>query len=387
MTELSGLQIFKYLPAAKKAEHTNCKECGCLTCMAFALKLAKHNIDIEKCHYVPADLKNIYEQTSKEPQKTVEINGLKIGGENVLYRHEKTFINQCAISIIIDLAKPNWQETLKQVKSFEITRINEHLKIDLVIIKETQNKKIKDFQSIILDGKLNVISYDEFMKLPLKGIIDKSFTETAEELVKIREKAVIEKDENYSNPVYVYFEHTNDLNLLCAKASYYICKYANMLILEDFNPYLITSLMTLRQNIFTDPQKPLQVEPKIYEFNNPDENSLIFMTTNFALTFFAVANELESLPVPSYLVVTPAEGMSVLTAWSAEKFTAKTAARTLKKFDLANKVKNRKIIIPGLLAHMKDELQEEIKDFEIVVGTVEAFAIGDFVKNMKINQE
>lgn len=387
MTELSGLQIFKYLPAAKKAEHTNCKECGCPTCMAFALKLAKHNIDIEKCHYVPADLKNIYEQTSKEPQKTVEINGLKIGGENVLYRHEKTFINQCAISIIIDLAKPNWQETLKQVKSFEITRINEHLKIDLVIIKETQNKKIKDFQSIILDGKLNVISYDEFMKLPLKGIIDKSFTETAEELVKIREKAVIEKDENYSNPVYVYFEHTNDLNLLCAKASYYICKYANMLILEDFNPYLITSLMTLRQNIFTDPQKPLQVEPKIYEFNNPDENSLIFMTTNFALTFFAVANELESLPVPSYLVVTPAEGMSVLTAWSAEKFTAKTAARTLKKFDLANKVKNRKIIIPGLLAHMKDELQEEIKDFEIVVGTVEAFAIGDFVKNMKINQE
>lgn len=387
MTELSGLQIFKYLPAAKKAEHTNCKECGCPTCMAFALKLAKHNIDIEKCHYVPEDLKNIYEQTSKEPQKTVEINGLKIGGENVLYRHEKTFINQCAISIIIDLAKPNWQETLKQVKSFEITRINEHLKIDLVIIKETQNKKIKDFQSIILDGKLNIISYDEFMKLPLKGIIDKSFTETAEELVKIREKAVIEKDENYSNPVYVYFEHTNDLNLLCAKASYYICKYANMLILEDFNPYLITSLMTLRQNIFTDPQKPLQVEPKIYEFNNPDENSLIFMTTNFALTFFAVANELESLPVPSYLVVTPAEGMSVLTAWSAEKFTAKTAARTLKKFDLANKVKNRKIIIPGLLAHMKDELQEEIKDFEIVVGTVEAFAIGDFVKNMKINQE
>ena len=387
MTELSGLQIFKYLPAAKKAEHTNCKECGCPTCMAFALKLAKHNIDIEKCHYVPADLKNIYEQTSKEPQKTVEINGLKIGGENVLYRHEKTFINQCAISIIIDLAKPNWQETLKQVKSFEITRINEHLKIDLVIIKETQNKKIKNFESIILDGKLNVISYDEFMKLPLKGIIDKSFTETAEELVKIREKAVIEKDENYSNPVYVYFEHTNDLNLLCAKASYYICKYANMLILEDFNPYLITSLMTLRQNIFTDPQKPLQVEPKIYEFNNPDENSLIFMTTNFALTFFAVANELESLPVPSYLVVTPAEGMSVLTAWSAEKFTAKTAARTLKKFDLANKVKNRKIIIPGLLAHMKDELQDEIKDFEIVVGTVEAFAIGDFVKNMKINQE
>ena len=88
MTELSGLQIFKYLPAAKKAEHTNCKECGCPTCMAFALKLAKHNIDIEKCHYVPEDLKNIYEQTSKEPQKTVEITDLK-SAEKMYYTDTK----------------------------------------------------------------------------------------------------------------------------------------------------------------------------------------------------------------------------------------------------------------------------------------------------------
>ena len=149
---------------------------------------------------------------------------------------------------------------------------------------------------------------------------------------------------------------------------------------------MISSLMTLRQNIFTDPQKPLQVESKIYEFNNPDENSLIFMTTNFALTFFAVANELEGLNVPSYLIVTPADGMSVLTAWSAEKFTAKMVANTLKKWDFVNRVKNRKIIIPGLLAHMKEELEEEIKDFEIVVGTVEAYAIGDFVKEFQNRQ-
>lgn len=370
MTELSGLQIFKYLPAAKKTEHTNCKECGCPTCMAFALKLAKHNIDIEKCKYAPDDLKQICEQNSKEPQKTVEINGLKIGGENVLYRHEKTFINKTAIAVVIDLSKPDWKEKFEQVKNFEITRVNEHLKIDLII---TKNGSLPD-----------CIAYEDFKKLPLKEIVDEKFSKTAEELIETRKKAVLEKDENYSSPVYVYFEHTDDLNLLCAKASFYICKYANMLVFEDFNPYLITALMTLRQNIFTDPQKPLQVEPKIYEFNNPDENSLIFMTTNFALTFFAVASELESLPVPSYLIVTPAEGMSVLTAWSAEKFTAKTAAQTIQKFNLASKVKNRKIIIPGLLAHMKDELEEEIKDFEIVVGTVEAFAIGDFVKNMSL---
>ena len=373
MTELSGLQIFKYLPAAKKAEHTNCKMCGCPTCMAFALKLAKHNIDIEKCPYVPDELKKICEQNAKEPQKTVDINGLKIGGENVLYRHEKTFINKTAIAVVIDLSKPDWKEKFEQVKNFEITRVNEHLKIDLII---TRNGSLPD-----------CITYEDLKKLPLKEIVDEEFSKTADELIKTRKKAILEKDEKFSNPVYVYFKHTDDLNLLCAKASFYICKYANMLVFEDFDPYFITALMTLRQNIFTDPQKPLQVEPKIYEFNNPDENSLIFMTTNFALTFFAVASELESLPVPSYLVVTPADGMSVLTAWSAEKFTAQTAAKALKKFDLANKVKNRKIIIPGLLAHMKDELQEEIKDFEIVVGTVDAFAIGDFVKNLKIRHQ
>lgn len=373
MTELSGLQIFKYLPAAKKAEHTNCKMCGCPTCMAFALKLAKHNIDIEKCPYVPDELKKICEQNAKEPQKTVDINGLKIGGENVLYRHEKTFINKTAIAVVIDLSKPHWKEKYEQVKNFEITRVNEHLKIDLII---TKNGSLPD-----------CITYEDLKKLPLKEIVDEEFSKTAHELIETRKKAILEKDEKFSNPVYVYFKHTDDFNLLCAKASFYICKYANMLVFEDFDPYLITTLMTLRQNIFTDPQKPLQVEPKIYEFNNPDENSLIFMTTNFALTFFAVASELESLPVPSYLVVTPAEGMSVLTAWSAEKFTAQTAAKALKKFDLANKVKNRKIIIPGLLAHMKDELQEEIKDFEIVVGTVDAFAIGDFVKNLKIRHQ
>ena len=368
MTELSGLQIFKYLPAAKKEEHTNCKECGCPTCMAFALKLAKHNIDIEKCKYAPQTLKEICEQNAKQPQKAVEINGVKIGGENVLYRHEKTFINKTAIAVVIDLDKPDWKDKLERVKNFEITRVNEHLKIDLIITKN--------------GTRPDCITYEDLKKLPLKEIIDEKFSKTANELIEIRKKAVVEKDENYSNPVYVYFKHTDDLNLLCAKASYYICKYANMLVFEDFDENLITALMTLRQNIYTDPQKPLQVEPKIYEFNNPDENSLIFMTTNFALTFYAVANELESLPVPSYLIVTPAEGMSVLTAWSAEKFTAKMVAKTLKKFDFANKVKNRKIIIPGLLAHMKEELQEEVKDFEIVVGTVEAYAIGDFVKNM-----
>lgn len=377
--ELSGLQIFKYLPAAKKAENSNCKKCGCPTCMAFALKLAKQNAKIDNCPYAPDELKGIYETSCKQPQNTVEIEGLKIGGENVLYRHEKTFINKTALAVVLDKTENNWQDKLKRIENFEITRVSEILKIDLIIFK--------NFEEIPSVKNIRSISFEEFNQLPLKGIVDENFSKTSDELISIRKKAILEKDEKFAEPVYVYFRQNVDLNILCAKASYYLCKYANMLVFEDFDEALISTLMTLRQNIFTDPQKPLQVESKIYEFNNPDENSLIFMTTNFALTFYAVANELESLPVPSYLIVTPAEGMSVLTAWSAEKFTAVMVARTLKKFDFADKVKNRKIIIPGLLSHMKEELEEEIEnaglDFKIVIGTIEAFAISDFVKNYK----
>lgn len=374
--ELSGLQIFKYLPAAKKAEHSNCKECGCPTCMAFALKLAKKQIELSKCSYAPDELKEFFEINSKQPQKTVEINGLKIGGENVLYRHEKTFVNKTAIAVTVDLKENDWQEKLERLSSFEITRVNETMKIDVVILKNNTSN--------FVPSGINFINYEDFERLPFIFLED-DFSNTKEKLVEIRTKAILEKDETCSHPVCVRMKTTDELSQ-CARAAYYLCKYANILVFENFSESMISSLMALRQNIFTDPQKPLQVESKIYEFNNPDENSLIFMTTNFALTFFAVANELEGLNVPSYLIVTPADGMSVLTAWSAEKFTAKMVANTLKKWDFVNRVKNRKIIIPGLLAHMKEELEEEIKDFEIVVGTVEAYAIGDFVKEFQNRQ-
>ena len=371
---LSGLQIFKYLPAAKKAEHTNCKLCGCPTCMAYALKLTKNQSEISDCPYMPQELKDMLEYSNKQPQKTVVINELKIGGENVLFRHEKTFINKTALAVLIDTDKSDWHEVLKQVENFEIKRVNEVMKVDLVVFKGKE----------IPETSLNHINYEELKNLGLTEIIDGDFKEISEKLINIRKSAIETRSEEFSNPVYVYFKGKNGIEEVCTKAAFYLCKYANMLLFDKFNEALFSTLITLRQNIYTDPQKPLQVEAKIYEFNNPDEHSLIFMTTNFALTFFAVANELESLPVPSYLIVTPADGMSVLTAWSAEKFTAQMVAKTLKKWNFSTRVKNRKIIIPGLLAHMKDELEEALEDFEIVIGTIDAYAISDFVKNLNI---
>lgn len=373
--EMTGLQIFKFLPAAKKEEHSNCKECGCPTCMAFALKLAKKNIDIEKCPYIKDELKEKYAHSVKHAQETVEFCGLKIGGENVLYRHEKTFINRTIFAVLVDCANRDYLEKINRINAFEIKGVNENFKVDLIILKNFNGENIH--------STVPTITQEEFEKLPITNIIDSDFQNTKNLLLTTRQKAILEKDEKFSSPMCVWITKNDDLINICARASYYICKYANMIVFEDFDESLFSTIVRLRQNIYTDPQKPLQVESDLYKFNNPNENSIIFLTTNFALTFFAVANELESLNIPSYLIVIPADGMSVLTAWSAEKFTANIVSKTLEKLNIREQIKTRRIIIPGLLAHTKDELQEIIPDFDFVVGTIEASAIREFVKNLE----
>ncbi|MBO5385316.1 hypothetical protein J6A64_03285 [bacterium] len=371
---MTGLQIFKYLPAAKKEDHSNCKECGCPTCMAFALKLAKQNIEIEKCPYVKEELKELYSHSIKHPQKTIEIKGLRIGGENVLYRHEKTFINPTILAIVVDCNNSAYQKQLERINNFEIKGINQMYTVDLIILKNYSNQELGEL-------KVNTITLEEYEKLEILNIKNSDFKTTKETLISTREKAILEKDDNYSNPVAVWMG-ANDKFTTTAQASYYICKYANMLIFEDFDEAMFSTLISLRQNIFTDPQKPLQVESKLYEFKDPKKDSIVFLTTNFALTFFAVANELENIDVPSYLIVIPADGMSVLTAWSAEKFTANIVSKTIDKLQIRENLTTRKIIIPGLLAHMTEELKEAVPDFEFIVGTHEASAIREFVKKL-----
>lgn len=371
--EMTGLQIFKYLPGAKKEEHTNCKECGCPTCMAFALKLAKQNIEITKCQYVKSELAELYSHSIKHPQKTIHIKNLPIGGENVLYRHEKTFINRTVLAVIVDCRENDFEQNIKRINDFEIKGVNENFKIDIIILKNCP----KNFTP-----QENMITFEEFNNLDITIITDNEFMQTKENLILTRQKAILDKDDNFSNPVCVIIPKNDTFNT-CAKASYYICKYANMIVFEEFDEAMFSTLLRLRQNIFTDPQKPLQVESDLYEFNSPDKNSIVFLTTNFALTYFAVANELENIDKPAYLIVIPADGMSVLTAWSAEKFTANIVSKTLEKLQIREKLDTRKIIIPGLLAHTIDELKETIPDFEFIVGTNEASDIRDFVKNLQ----
>lgn len=378
---MTGLEIFKYLPAGKKLPQANCKKCGCPTCMAFALKLAKQNIEISKCPNISEELSEKYSQNIKHAQKTLQLGNLKIGGENVLYRHEKTFINRTTLAVIVDTDFENYENILNQIENFQIKRITEFLNVDLVILKGEKSEEIKT-KFLFKNSIVNVITYDEFKNLDLDIIEDFDFLTTKNYLISTRKKAILEKDDSCSKPVCVVMDKNLDKFSTTARASFYLCKYANMLIFNEFDEAMFSTLLTLRQNIFTDPQKSLQVESDLYKFNNPDENSTIFLTTNFALTFFAVANELEKLEISSYLIVIPAEGMSVLTAWSAEKFTANIVAETIKKLQVREKINTRRIIIPGLLAHIKDELQEACPDFEFVVGSLEASEIANFIQKL-----
>ena len=380
MAEISGLQAFKYLPASKKSDNSNCKKCGFQTCMAYALKLAKGLADINLCPHAPEELKELISHTMKKAQKEVPL-GFEyktiVGGEEVLFRHDKTFINRTALCVVIDTNNNDFENKLNRVLNFEISRINETFKVDVVFLKGSNTTS-----ELIEKIERNGISVITEIPQELQEINEETFAQNIEKLTLTRRTAIETKDENFSSPTYMYLKHQDNLYDLCAKASYYLCKYANMIIFEDFDEAMFSSLLTLRQNIFTDPQKPLQIEPKVYEFNNPDENSIIFLTTNFALTYFAVANELEALNVGTYLIVTPSDGMSVLTAWSAEKFTAKIVAKAVEKSGLYEKVKNKKIYIPGLLSHMQKEIQDAVPNFEICIGTTESYLIKDFVQNL-----
>lgn len=379
--ELSGLQIFKYTPAAKKLPESNCKKCGCPTCMIFSLKLAKNQIDLSCCPYISQEFMEVYNDSIKQPQDTITIGNLKIGGENVLYRHEKTFINPTVLAIIVDCVNSDWQKMIKQVCDFKVTRINVDYGVDLVILKNFSANNVEMTNLLKNNSQINFIAYEDLQDSGLNMVLEDDFQTTKDFLIKTRTKAILEKDEKYRAPVAVLMKN-DDFNFQCARASYYLCKYANMIVFEEFNPELLSTLIMLRQNIFTDPQKTLQIEPELYKFNNPDKESIVFLTTNFALTYYAVASELEKLSVPSYLIIVPTKGMSVLTAWSAQTLNSEIIAQTIDQYRIREILNTRKIIIPGLIADMKNELQQACPDFEFVEGTKDASDISKFVENM-----
>ncbi len=447
---LTGIQILQKLP--KK----NCKECGFPTCLAFAMKVAAGQAEIDACPYVSEEVKEEIAEASAPPIKTVKLgsgeNVISMGGETVLFRHEKRFENPPPIGVRLytDLSEEEIAKQLDNFKKLRWERVGVSLRPEVIAIEDTTGdagkfanlvKKIRteapeavlvlmsDKKEVLSSGAkecgqhrslLYAASIDNFkemgelakeLRYPL-AVKGNSLAETAvisEELIKMglkdlvldtgpqgirelyedqvimRRAAIKKRFKPFGFPSITFpYRFTDNIVMEYIIASVLVAKYAGMIILSELRGDLLFPILVERMNIFTDPQRPLVVEEGIYPFNGPDENSPVLVTCNFALTYFIVSGEIESSRVPSWLLIKDTEGLSVLTAWAAGKFSADTIAEFVKKSGIAEKIKHRKLVIPGYLASIKGELEEELADWEIVIGPREASGLPSFLKEWKV---
>jgi len=183
-------------------------------------------------------------------------------------------------------------------------------------------------------------------------------------------------------PILSFPGDTGDPAREAYSAAQAIGKYSSFIVMDHFAPEIVYPLLVLRQNIYTDPQKPIQVQPGLYEINNPTPEDPVMVTTNFSITYFSVANEIEGSGLPAWLMVTDAEGMSVLTAWAAGKFDSERIAKSVKTFDVESKISQKRIVLPGHVAVLSGELEEELPGWEIKVGPREAVDIPKYMKEV-----
>ncbi len=199
--------------------------------------------------------------------------------------------------------------------------------------------------------------------------------------VAIRRAALKDLNRSVGFPTITFpSEMASNLDMETLIAGTFVAKYGGIVVLSDFSGESLFPLLLERLNIFTDPQRPMTVTEGIYEINNPDENSPVLVTTNFALTYFIVSGEIEGSRVPSYLLIKDSEGLSVMTAWAAGKFAGDDVGMFVKKCGIADKVKHQELVIPGYAAAIAGEVEEELSGWTITVGPREAAHIPGFLK-------
>ncbi len=160
-----------------------------------------------------------------------------------------------------------------------------------------------------------------------------------------------------------------------------VCKYSSIVVLSSAEKWKNLALFTLRQNIYTDPQVPMQVEQKIYKIGEPTADSPLLITTNFSLTYFIVSGEIENSKVPAWLAVMDCEGLSVLTAWAAGKFTGAKIANFIKESGIEKEINHRELIIPGYVAILSGAIEEKLEGWKVTVGPREANGLPAFLRS------
>jgi acetyl-CoA decarbonylase/synthase complex subunit gamma len=226
---------------------------------------------------------------------------------------------------------------------------------------------------------------EKLMEMGLKDIIidpgSREIKKAIEDQVIIRRAALKNGNRSIGFPTIAFpCEMASNLDMESLIASMFIAKYGGIVVLSDFSADVLFPLLLERLNIYTDPQRPMTVTEGIYEVNNPDENSPVMVTTNFALTYFIVSGEIEGSRVPAYLLIKDSEGLSVMTAWAAGKFAGDEVGMFVKKSGIMDKVKHTELIIPGYAAAIAGDVEEELPGWTITVGPREAAHIPGFLK-------
>ena len=441
---LKALDIFKLTP--KK----NCKECGFPTCMAFSMKVAGGAVEVSKCPHMSDEAIQKLSEATAPPMKTLKVgageNEYTLGGETVLFRHEKTLVskNRYAIAFCDCMTEEEVASKIANINKVEYERIGEVMKAEFACVTYNSNKEnflniikklkaetkvafilnvddaevakeavaeLKGLNPVVLgatkdnyEAMLEVVKGDN-LALGLKAdnledlyatvelvqkagykelILDvtgESIKDTYVNAVQVRRIALKEQDRTFGYPSIVFVNElaNGDDNMEVALSSAFTVKYGSIIVIDDISYAKALPLYALRQNLFTDPQKPMRVETKVYPINNPDENSPVLVTVDFALTYFIVSGDIERSKVPVYLAIPDAGGYSVLTAWSAGKFSGSSIAKFIKESKIEDMTKNRDLIIPGKAAVLKGDIEDNLPGWNVIIGTEESIMFGTLI--------
>ena len=438
---LTGLDIFKQLPKTNCGE---CGVPTCLAfAMKLAQKQAALDQCPHVTEQAKAALSGASAPPIKLVTIGTGERKLEIGNETVLFRHEETFYHPCGMAVLVEAGLPEAElaARIKAIGEAAFERVGQTLQLNAVALKGEGEAFVKAAKLAGEQSSVPLILMNEdqaVMGEALKACADKKpliYAATAENVdamaalakehkcplairgsdpaslsdlseraqaagatglildsgarkpaqvlaneTAIRRAALRKRHRPLGFPTITFAEGAEALEET-EQAAGYIAKYAGLVVIKNMAPWELLTLMTVRQNIYTDPQKPIQIEEGLYQIGSPDENSPVLVTTNFSLTYFTVEGDVEASRVPAWVVVVDTEGTSVLTAWAAEKFTAEIIAQKVKAFDVGSKVKHRQLILPGHVAVLSGKLEDELgQEWKVMVGPRESSGIPSYLR-------
>ncbi len=451
----SPLEIYRYLP------QTNCGECGYDTCMSFAAQIIERTVkptdcpplvkEAEKNPKVKKKLEELIEITSPEVKEVVigkDGRAVKIGGEDVLHRHELTFFNPTALFYDVwdTLDDKEIDERCSKVVEYKKFYVGEYLTLDGIAVRCTSNdpkrfrevaKKVAGYGKPMILVSLNPEcmraaleevaderpliyaateqNWKEFLQLALEfnvpvvlrskdldklksmavtfkeaGVTDivldpvteplgEGLKGTFERVIQLRRTAILGEDKDVAYPIMITpiaawaidADEVSKAYWETVIASLFIVKYGDVMILRCLEPYAIMPIVTLRYNIYTDPRTPVQVEPGLREINNPGPDDPVFITTNFALTYYTVESDLTSGNIKGWLLVLDTEGLGVEVSVAGGQFTAAKVKDLIKDTKIEEKVNHRYLVIPGLAARLQGAIEDET-GWKVLVGPMDS---------------